>query len=290
MTRVSYRISGTIGGAAQEDVKDTFTEGLVAPDARIARAKPSSRNACFIERKVSYFETHTSTWRRVKSPEWHATNSARANLVKDHKSFNTMRWSLSQPLQSIVSYVPIAVSYSDNSRYIWHSQELGTPIVPNSANLCVACLRNTWVQDLRSPISSSPAIVLISPKAFQNKVFINISMSYTYFHLFHFSASVAYCRNCERFLSPPGIWTIAQPESPELLSICLKKLKGLNKVRLTDARFIWTEPHSKRLRVAVTIQKEVRPLQGSIVVTRSEGCHIRFSQKPFSNRRSKLNT
>jgi len=174
MTRVSYRISGTIGGAAQEDVKDTFTEGLVAPDARIVRARPSSRNASFIERKVSYFETHTSTWRRAKSPEWHATNSARANLVKDHKSFNTMRWSLFQPLQSIASYVPIAVSYFGNSRYISHSHELGTPIVPNSANLCVACLRNTWVQDLRSPISSSPAIALISPKAFQNKVSIDI--------------------------------------------------------------------------------------------------------------------
>ncbi|KAJ2933927.1 hypothetical protein H1R20_g3173, partial [Candolleomyces eurysporus] len=43
----------------------------------------------------------------------------------------------------------------------------------------------------------------------------------------------------------------------ELLAICLKKLKGLAKVRLTDARFIWTEPHSKRLKVALTIQKEV---------------------------------
>ncbi|KAH0581267.1 hypothetical protein H2248_012369 [Termitomyces sp. 'cryptogamus'] len=70
-------------------------------------------------------------------------------------------------------------------------------------------------------------------------------------------ASVSYCRNCERFLSPPSAWTIAKPESAELLSICLKKLKGLNKVRLTEAHFIWTEPHSKRLRVSLTIQKEV---------------------------------
>ena len=50
---------------------------------------------------------------------------------------------------------------------------------------------------------------------------------------------------------------IARPESQELLAICLKKLKGLNRVRLTDAHFIWTEPHSKRLRVSLTIQKEV---------------------------------
>ena len=71
------------------------------------------------------------------------------------------------------------------------------------------------------------------------------------------AASVSYCRNCERFLAPPTQWMIARPESQELLAICLKKLKGLNRVRLTDAHFIWTEPHSKRLRVSLTIQKEV---------------------------------
>ncbi|KIY46195.1 NMD3-domain-containing protein [Fistulina hepatica ATCC 64428] len=101
--------------------------------------------------------------------------------------------------------------------------DCGTPIVPNSANLCAPCLRNTV--DITEGI----------PK----------------------QASVSFCRNCERFLSPPSTWTIARPESPELLSICLRKLKGLNKVRLTEAHFIWTEPHSKRLRVSTTIQKEV---------------------------------
>lgn len=71
------------------------------------------------------------------------------------------------------------------------------------------------------------------------------------------AASVSFCRNCERFLSPPSAWTPARPESQELLALCLKRLKGLNKVRLTEAHFIWTEPHSKRLRVSLTIQKEV---------------------------------
>ncbi|KAI9458620.1 NMD3-domain-containing protein [Lactarius psammicola] len=101
--------------------------------------------------------------------------------------------------------------------------DCGDPIVPNSANLCINCLRNTV--DITEGI----------PK----------------------QASVSYCRNCERFLSPPAQWMIARPESQELLAICLKKLKGLNRVRLTDAHFIWTEPHSKRLRVSLTIQKEV---------------------------------
>lgn len=31
----------------------------------------------------------------------------------------------------------------------------------------------------------------------------------------------------------------------------------LLKVRLVDAGFVWTEPHSKRLKVKLTIQKEV---------------------------------
>lgn len=74
---------------------------------------------------------------------------------------------------------------------------------------------------------------------------------------FAFPASISYCRNCERFLSPPSQWMQARLESPELLALCLKKLKGLAKVRLTDAHFIWTEPHSKRLRISLTVQKEV---------------------------------
>ncbi|KAI9280698.1 NMD3 family-domain-containing protein [Sporodiniella umbellata] len=69
--------------------------------------------------------------------------------------------------------------------------------------------------------------------------------------------TIHFCRNCERYLQPPGVWIAAQLESRELLALCLKKLKGLNKVRLLDAGFIWTEPHSRRVKVKLTIQKEV---------------------------------
>jgi nonsense-mediated mRNA decay protein 3 len=37
----------------------------------------------------------------------------------------------------------------------------------------------------------------------------------------------------------------------------LKRIKGLGKVKLLDAKFRYTEPHSKRLIVDLTIQKEV---------------------------------
>ncbi|GAA5939380.1 hypothetical protein JCM3775_001691 [Rhodotorula graminis] len=101
--------------------------------------------------------------------------------------------------------------------------DCGTPIEPNGANLCVNCLRNSV--DITDGI----------PK----------------------QTTISFCRGCERWLSPPATWTRAELESRELLAVCLRKLKGLAKVRLIDAGFIWTEPHSKRLRVKLTIQKEV---------------------------------
>ena len=84
-------------------------------------------------------------------------------------------------------------------------------------------------------------------------------------------ATLSLCRGCERFLSPPQSWVYAQPESRELLgehksrinradvaALCLKKItRPLMKVRLIDASFIWTEPHSRRVKIKVTIQKEV---------------------------------
>jgi nonsense-mediated mRNA decay protein 3 len=67
-----------------------------------------------------------------------------------------------------------------------------------------------------------------------------------------------WCRNCNRYLQPPKNWVACDLESRELLVICIKRVKGLNKVKLTDAGFIWTEPHSRRLKVKLTVQKEVQ--------------------------------
>jgi nonsense-mediated mRNA decay protein 3 len=69
--------------------------------------------------------------------------------------------------------------------------------------------------------------------------------------------------------------------------VCLKKLKGLSKVHLVDAGFVWTEPHSKRIKVKLTIQKEVQSgaiLQQVFVVEYTvhhhmcDECHRREAQ------------
>ncbi|KAJ1737704.1 ribosome-binding protein [Coemansia sp. RSA 1939] len=101
--------------------------------------------------------------------------------------------------------------------------ECGTAIPPNPANMCVNCVRS--IVDITEGI----------PK----------------------HATIHWCKNCERYLQPPATWMTCDLESRELLALCLKKLKGLTKVRLIDAGFIWTEPHSRRIKVKLTIQKEV---------------------------------
>lgn len=99
----------------------------------------------------------------------------------------------------------------------------GITIEPNPANMCLACLR--------SQIDITEGI----PK----------------------QATLHFCRGCERYLQPPAEWVHCALESRELLSLCLKKLKGLNHVKLVDASFIWTEPHSKRIKVKLTVHAEV---------------------------------
>lgn len=70
-------------------------------------------------------------------------------------------------------------------------------------------------------------------------------------------------------MQPPSGWVAAAPESRELLALCLRKLK-LSKVRIVDASFIWTEPHSRRVKIKLTVQDEVQSgilLQQSFEVT-----------------------
>jgi nonsense-mediated mRNA decay protein 3 len=111
----------------------------------------------------------------------------------------------------------------------------GLPINPNSANMCVPCLR--------SKIDISEEI--------PRQSYIN------------------FCRGCQRYNIPPSHWVTAELESPQLLAILLKRVKGLSKVRLVDASFVWTEPHSKRIKVKLIIEKAVfssTVLQHSFVV------------------------
>ncbi len=104
------------------------------------------------------------------------------------------------------------------------------------------------------------------------------------------------CRSCQRWHKDEAKWLGCDLESRELMGLCLEKTQGLKgkrgagegeKVKLTDASWIWTEPHSMRLKVKMTVQKEVQTgliLQQSFVVTyvvrnmQCPGCQANFTQ------------
>ncbi|KAK6116098.1 hypothetical protein DH2020_008367 [Rehmannia glutinosa] len=83
---------------------------------------------------------------------------------------------------------------------------------------------------------------------------------------------IAHCPDCDSYLQPPITWIKAELESKKLLTFCLNNLNGLKKVRLVHAEFIWTEPHSKRIKVKLTVQKEV--LNGAIL---EQACIVEYS-------------
>jgi nonsense-mediated mRNA decay protein 3 len=111
----------------------------------------------------------------------------------------------------------------------------GISIPPNPSNMCVNCIRNQV--DITEGIQKQVTIL--------------------------------WCKMCGRYLQPPKHWLLAEQESKELLTFCIKRIRGMQKVKLIDAGFIWTEPHSMRLKVKLTVQAEVMNgaiLQQSFVV------------------------
>lgn len=118
----------------------------------------------------------------------------------------------------------------------------GVPIAPNAANTCASCLAST--SDITRGISTE--------------------------------ATLHQCRGCQRWHKDASKWLACELESRELMALCLSHVSGLRanknaqKVRLIDASWIWTEPHSMRLKVRLTVQREVQQgtiLQQSFTVT-----------------------
>lgn len=99
----------------------------------------------------------------------------------------------------------------------------GVMTEPNAANTCISCLKSQI--DITEGITKS--------------------------------GQLQHCRECNRYLSAAQ-WKQCDLESSELLAVCLKNMKGLKKVKLLDAKFLWTEPHSRRIKVKLVVQQEVQ--------------------------------
>ena len=95
---------------------------------------------------------------------------------------------------------------------------------------------------------------------------------------------ISWCKYCQRYCGPP--WQLCKLESKELLALCLKKIRGLKRVKLMDASFIWTEEHSRRIKVQLTVQKTVNEtitleqsfvVEFTVIYTQCDDCKKEFT-------------
>lgn len=101
----------------------------------------------------------------------------------------------------------------------------GTSIEPNDAAMCIDCLRAEF--DITGGLERNGEVVQ--------------------------------CRKCERWHIKQDQWTYYPLESAGLLSACLRKIAGLGSgsMKLIDAAWVWTEPHSDRLKISVEVEHGV---------------------------------
>jgi nonsense-mediated mRNA decay protein 3 len=107
----------------------------------------------------------------------------------------------------------------------------GTLIAPNPANQCSVCLAQqvSLQADLQRGPGGAPHNTLYQ------------------------------CRECRRYKLNDKHYMSCEPESPQLLALCLQQVNGLKsgKLHLVDSQWVWTEPHSMRFKLRLTVRAVV---------------------------------
>ncbi len=104
------------------------------------------------------------------------------------------------------------------------------------------------------------------------------------------TGQLIYCKGCDRYQRPPWVRCGNSLESPEMMAFCLSKIKGLSKMKLVDSQFIWTEPHSKIIKIKLTVQKEMNKtlVESNVIVefkiewTQCDDCKKTFTPHVWS--------
>jgi nonsense-mediated mRNA decay protein 3 len=117
----------------------------------------------------------------------------------------------------------------------------GTPIIPNEAAMCLDCLRSQF--DITDVVDKNNEVVQ--------------------------------CKKCDRWNTAKDHWVHHDMESAGLLSCCLKQIGGIQKVKLIDAKWVWTEPHSKRMKILLTVERGVLDEK----ITLRQNCTVEFTIK-----------
>jgi nonsense-mediated mRNA decay protein 3 len=130
----------------------------------------------------------------------------------------------------------------------------GTPIPPNEAAMCLVCLRGQI--DVTDGIGRNGEVVCEPFGHFLLLPFFRFNVINVTAGLVKKILGSFMVLPLQPFHHSPHSFP-SELESPGLMALCLRKVTGMSKVKIIDAFWIWTEPHSKRLKVAMEIEKSV---------------------------------
>ncbi|GMH97163.1 hypothetical protein TrVE_jg7842 [Triparma verrucosa] len=154
----------------------------------------------------------------------------------------------------------------------------GTPIPPNPSAQCASCLASQF--DLTS--------ILSKPTSGNTEL------------------RICRCKRCLRYETSSGRFIPCSVESPELMTLCLNSIPALSKnhgqvsdtqsgvksLTLIDSSWVWTEPHSKRLKIRITVKATLSlndvSIQQRCLLTFIEGnkqcddCNKEFTSRTWS--------
>ncbi|GMH80084.1 hypothetical protein TL16_g08396 [Triparma laevis f. inornata] len=154
----------------------------------------------------------------------------------------------------------------------------GTPIQPNPSAQCASCLASQF--DLTSLLSK--------PSSGNTEL------------------RIMRCKRCLRYEGNGNRFVNCGIESPELMTLCLQSIPALSKnhgqvsdtqsgvksLSLVDSSWVWTEPHSKRLKIRVTVKASLSlndvAIQQRCLLTFVEGnkqcddCNKEFTSRTWS--------
>lgn len=98
---------------------------------------------------------------------------------------------------------------------------------------------------------------------------------------------ITWCLDCGR-LRHQAQWLRVEAESASMLQLCVRKLKISDKVLvIKEAKFVWTEPHSKRVAIKLVVEKTMLgvPMRQNLLLEFKEewqqcsDCRKEWSQK-----------
>ncbi|SCL96901.1 60S ribosomal export protein NMD3, putative [Plasmodium chabaudi chabaudi] len=229
--RVNGQINSLKNGSNYKDSDSSTNEGTDA-DGQWGEQSKSADEEPNNNERINFEQSYNESLKNYMSSSF----VDMLNTLQKNKQNNTNDVDTSNQLHQIKNEDQNIINPSTN----YQDKDFSNEIEPTSRRIiqCILCGDN---------------IISNNSKMCNNCLLQSIESNST--NINRDSYLIYYCRECKRYLH--NKWVFCELESKELLALCLKKVPKLKKLKILDSKFLYTEPHSKRIKIHITVQEEL---------------------------------